>query len=144
MKFEFMVAGASNSGVKYRSKGNTGMEYQMIDDINSPGIKKPEHKSTALYDLVTALDTKKYKPAKERDSDRTVANGNKIKHYLNSQKVVAVDLRSPVWTASFENSKYKDNPNFAKSARPIFLQDHKDEVSFRNIFIKELSINNEK
>lgn len=140
LKFEFNVAPKSNSGVKYRTKGNQGMEYQVIDDLECPDIKKSEHKAASLYDLIAAPETKKLKPAGEWNTARIVAHGNKIEHWLNGERVVSIKLGSPKWKEYFQKSKYKSNSDFAESPGPIFLQDHKDEVFYRNLLIKELRI----
>ena len=139
LKFEFKLAVASNSGLKYRTEGALGLEYQVIDDLDCPDIKKVEHETAAIYDIMKADDQKKLNPAGEWNSARIVADGNRIEHWLNGEKVVATELGSEEWQKYFQKSKYRSKPNFGTSKGPIFIQDHGDEVSYRKVFLKELS-----
>ncbi len=138
LKFEFKLQTASNSGVKYRTAGSLGMEYQIIDDVDGKDIKKPERRLASLYDLVTASDTKVAAPIGEWNRARIVAHGDKVEHWLNGQKVMSIERHSDEWAKHFQRSKYKDKVGFAESAGPILLQDHNDEVSYRSLLVKKL------
>lgn len=138
LKFEFKISEAGNSGVKYRSLDNLGLEYQVLDDISSKDNKNPLNSAASLYQLVPAPKTKKLKPVGEWNTGRIIANGNNIQHWLNGEKVVEIEMGSDEWNTAFEKSKYKKEKEFAKQSAEILIQDHGDEVSFRNLMIKEL------
>ena len=69
-------------------------------------------------------------------------DGDSIRHYLNGEKVVDETIGSDQWNAAVANSKFKDWPDFAgplAAGEPgrIVLQDHGDEVWFRNVSVRK-------
>ena len=138
LKFEFKSALNSNSGIKYRAKGRLGLEYQIIDDINYRDNKNPTHRTAALYDLMAIPETRILHPAEEWNTGRIVADGNNIQHWLNGVKVLTIEYGSDKWAECIAQSKYRDKPEYGTFTGPITLQDHHDEVSFRNLFVREI------
>jgi hypothetical protein len=70
---------------------------------------------------------------------RIVVKGSKVEHYLNDVKIVEYERGTDAWRALVAGSKYATWPNFGEAAEGnILLQDHGDEVWFKNIKIKEL------
>ena len=68
-----------------------------------------------------------------------VLRGNHGEHWLNGKKVVDFDLRTPRMNSLLAKSKYRNIKNFAKRrAGHIVLQDHGDEVYFRNFRIRKI------
>ena len=58
---------------------------------------------------------------------------------MNGNQIVAFPLDGPDWDAMVAKSKFADWPVFGKSPKGhIGLQDHGDQVSYRNIKIKHL------
>jgi Domain of Unknown Function (DUF1080) len=69
-----------------------------------------------------------------------VFNGNHGEHWLNGQMTLEYDLGSPRLDSLLAMSKYAPIAGFGdKRAGHIVLQDHNDDVWYRNIKIRELS-----
>ena len=138
LTFEWKISEAGNSGVKYRTRGRLGLEYQVLDDDKHPDGKKPNHRVASLYELVAAPDDKPIKPVGEWNTSKIRAKGNLIEHWLNGEKVVCIEWGSGDWYKRFETSKYKKNEGFGSWDGPILLQDHKDPVWYRNLKVRRL------
>jgi hypothetical protein len=150
LTWDWRISRAGNSGVKYNvseeiSMANApnhaalGFEYQMLDDSLHEDNKVPSHRAGALYDLIAPNANKTLKPVGEWNSSRLVFRGNHGEHWLNGVKVVEFDLDTPLMDSALARSKYKSIQNFAqRRAGHIVLQDHVDEVYFRNIKIRRL------
>jgi len=65
--------------------------------------------------------------------------GNHIEHWLNGEKSAECDLDGAAYREAFAKSKYHVVPGFGtKAPTPLALQDHGEEVAFRNLKIREL------
>ena len=144
LSFEWKISKAGNSGVKYRTKGSLGLEYQVLDDQNHPDRKIDNHLAASMYEIIAAPANKPIKPVGEWNKARIVAKGNHIEHWLNGVKVIEIEYGSDDWKARFKKSKYskrqykKKNEGFGSWEGPILLQDHQDPAWFRNLKIKTL------
>jgi hypothetical protein len=146
MTFEWKVAPGANSGVMYRvseakaASYETGPEYQVLDDAKHGDGRNPKTSASALYALIAANESKQTKPVGEWNEGRIVVQGTRIEHWLNGKKVVACDLASPEVTTLIAQSKFNQWPGFAKEpAGHICLQEHGDDVWYRNIRIRKLA-----
>ena len=138
LTFEWKISGAGNSGIKYRTRGSLGLEYQVLDDRKHRDNKNPTHRAASLYELVAAPDSKPLKKVGNWNKGRIVAKGNQIEHWLNGEKVVKVTWGTDDWKQRFQKSKYHKNEGFGSWGGPILLQDHNDPAWFRNLMIKRL------
>jgi hypothetical protein len=144
LSLEWRVAPGGNSGVFYRASEDdeaiywTAPEMQVLDDAGHRDAQDRNRAAGSLYDLYPA-PAGVVKPAGEWNQARVVANGNRIEHWLNGTKVVECELGSADWERRIKASKFAPHPNFAKNAEGhIGLQDHGDQVAFRNIKIRVL------
>ncbi|HEX6962081.1 MAG TPA: DUF1080 domain-containing protein [Lacipirellula sp.] len=144
LRFGWKVSEGGNSGVMYRvsrEKGpayETGPEYQILDNARHRDGGSPLTSSASLYALY-APSKDVVKPAGKWNKARIVVRGNRIQHYLNGEKVVDAEIGSDDWNKRLAESKFATWPKFAKNQRGfIVLQDHGDEVWFRNMRVKRL------
>ena len=112
-----------------------------MDDKNHPDAKlgvKGNRKLGSLYDLIPAPSDKPFREG-FFNTARIVVKGNKVEHYLNDVKIIEYERGNQMWRALVNYSKYNVWPGFGEATEGnILLQDHGDEVWFKNIKIKEL------
>ena len=144
LRFGWKIAPGGNSGVMYRvsrEKGpayETGPEYQVLDDATHQDGKSPLTSAGSLYALYPPVKNVA-KPAGEWNRSRIVVEGNRIRHFLNGEKVVDVEIGSDDWKKQLSASKFATWAKFAKNKRGhVVLQDHGDEAWYRNMRIKRL------
>jgi hypothetical protein len=142
--WEWKIGAAGNSGLKYNLPNpakNVGFEYQMIDDEGHPDGAKGgrSHQTAGLYDLIEPSADKKTNPIGEWNGSRLVVRGNHVEHWLNGAKTVEFEIGSDALKEAIAKSKYKKIEKFGeKTASPILLQDHGDEVAVRSIKLRVL------
>jgi hypothetical protein len=156
---DFNLTEGANSGIKYFVQGNLnkgkgsaiGCEFQILDDKNHPDAKMGNDGNrtlASLYDLIPAnggyfdsnLRVKRFNGIDSWNRARIAVNGTRVTHYLNGIKVVEYVRNTQMWKALVDYSKYQKWENFGNfEDGHILLQDHGDEVRFRNIKIKPLN-----
>ncbi|HEY9533064.1 MAG TPA: DUF1080 domain-containing protein [Mucilaginibacter sp.] len=159
LRFEWSIEPGGNSGVYYflHERQNkpgflmymgddgtspVGFEYQLVDDERHPDVLQngPLHATGSLYSLIAPNDSKKLKPAGQFNQSRIVVQGNHVEHWLNGTKIVSFELGGPELLAAIARSKFKRAADFGtKAPTRILLQDHGNEIRFRNMKILALS-----
>ncbi|MGK0220217.1 MAG: type 1 glutamine amidotransferase, partial [Planctomycetota bacterium] len=142
LAFEFQLSAGANSGMKYRvdaSGGSAlGPEYQVLDNTRHAQLPAKQ-KTASLYDVLPAPDAAPRAPGLWNQA-RVVAQAGHLEHWLNGKLVLSTDLDSEAWATALAASKFKGRAaSFARSRGPILLQDHGDEVWYRNLRIRDLS-----
>lgn len=154
LSVDFNISEGANSGIKYfvdselnKGEGSAiGLEFQVLDDKKHPDAKQGKNGNRtvgSLYDLIRAENTsnsrgKNFKGVGKWNNARIVVKDGHVEHWLNQVKVVEFDRFSQIFKALVEKSKYEKWDNFGRvSEGLILLQDHGDEVSFKNIKVRE-------
>lgn len=147
LQLDWKISKGGNSGVciyihedrsKYQWMWNTAPEIQIVDDEGHPDGKIYKHQAGDLYDLIPAKVKAANAPMEWNHYLIRCING-KLDIYLNQQHVVSTQLWTDEWRALIAGSKFKSMPNFGtyKTGR-IGLQDHGNNVWFRNIKVRKL------
>lgn len=164
LEMEWKVAKGSNSGIFYlaqeiKNKDGNGWEpiyisspeYQILDNENHvdalAGVDG-NRKSASLYDMIPAKP-QNAKPFGEWNKAEIVVSKGTVFHKQNGETVVEYHLWTPQWTELLQASKFSQEKwpvafellnNLGGPNREgyIGLQDHGDDVWFRNIRVKVL------
>jgi hypothetical protein len=149
---DFKLTPGANSGIKYYVDTNLnkgagsaiGLEYQLLDDALHPDAKLGNHEGSrtvsSLYDLIKADPGKPIHPIGEWNTAYIISNQGHVEHWLNGMKVLEYERGSEAYLQLVSESKYAQWPNFGElPAGPILLQEHGDQVSFKNIKIRPLT-----
>ncbi len=150
LDLDFRLTKGANSGIKYfvleklnNGTGSAiGLEFQLLDDENHPDAKLGvggNRTIGSLYDLIPAAADKVVNPVGQWNHARIISNNEHIEHWLNGKKVVEYNRGTQIYRALVQKSKYASYPNFGEAHEGyILLQDHGNQVSFRNIKIREI------
>jgi hypothetical protein len=158
LEVDFKLSEGANSGIKYfvdpdlnTGAGSAiGCEFQILDDKNHPDAKMGiagNRTLASLYDLIKAdallygqdNTPKRFNGVGTWNRARIEVRDARVAHYLNGIKVVEYERGTQMWRALVAYSKYIDWPAFGEAeSGHILLQDHGDEVSFRNVKILKL------
>jgi len=147
LQLQWRIAKDGNSGImfyihedksKYEWPWQTGPEMQVLDNNGHPDAKIPKHRAGDLYDLISC-SKETVKPYGEWNLAEVKCLDGKLDLYLNGVNVVSTTLWDENWKKLVAGSKFKAMPGFGTYTKGrIGLQDHGNEVCFRNIRIRRL------
>ncbi len=150
LKADFKITPGCNSGIKIfvdpeinKAAGvSIGLEYQILDDKRNPDAaqgKDGNRTMGSLYDLYPPSPDKRPNPIGEWNTARIVSKGPRVEHWLNGRKILDYTRFTPDFRQRVAQSKFRVCPGFGElRTGHILLQDHGDEVFFRNIKIRVL------
>ena len=143
LSIDFKFTKGANSGIKYfiGENGSIGCEFQILDDERHPDANRGSEgnrKLGSLYDILPA-EGWKYVRKEDWNTARIVVRGTAVEHWLNGVKFLSYTKEGKEWEKLIARSKFAKVKNFAGGdGGHILLQDHNDEVHYRNLKIKEL------
>lgn len=158
LELEWKISKGGNSGIFYLAQEVPNQpiyisapEFQVLDNANHPDAKLGKdnnRQSSSLYDMIPAVPQNQ-KPYGEWNKAKIMVFKGTVVHYQNDVPVVEYHLWTPQWKELLDNSKFsKDkwpeayelllNCGGENHEGLIGLQDHGDDVWFRNIKVKKL------
>jgi len=141
--FEWKLSVSGKTGVMYFVSGTAlkpvGFTYQIIDDTHHPdGLKGgPIRRTGALLGMIPPSDDKKLNPPDQWNEGKIVVDGNHVEHWLNGGKVLEYELGSPELLKEAVASGLPRGYG-RKMKTSLVLMDAGEEISFRNIKVRDL------
>lgn len=149
LSLDWKISEGGNSGIFWgvnedpnlHEAYQTGPEIQILDNEKHPDAKAgTTHRAGALYDMVPPIKDVTNPVGEWNNCVVTInhkANSGSIE--LNGVEIVTFPLNNPEWEVMVSKSKFANWAEFGKfPTGKIGLQDHGNQVSFKNIKIKEL------
>lgn len=134
--------------------GNSGLFYRIAPQVGQPiyhnafecqifapqeAKTNPVYRAGALYNLFGNGVAESLRPTGEWNRMRVVAEGNRLRHWLNGVQVVDCDLGSPEYAQKLAKSKFRKVAGYGvQKSGPLGLQSDGGEVWFRNIRVRTL------
>ena len=156
LSIDWKCSKGANSGIFYLAQEIKGQpiyisspESQVLDNANHPDAKMGKdgnRQSTSLYDMIPAVP-QNAKPFGEWNTTTIIFYRGTVLHQQNGVNVLEYHLWTPQWTEMLQASKFSqekwplafellNNCGGTNREGYIGLQDHGDDVWFKNIRIK--------
>jgi len=154
LSIDWMVSRRGNSGIFYLAqeiKGHpiyiSAPESQVLDNENHMDARAGANRmSSSLYDMIAAVP-QNANPFGEWNNTTIIIDKGNVLHFQNGERVVSYNLWNQKWTEMLQASKFSqeawpiafellNNAGGEKREGYIGLQDHGDDVWFRNIKIR--------
>ncbi|MDE3211749.1 MAG: DUF1080 domain-containing protein [Bacteroidota bacterium] len=151
LKLDWKIGFKGNSGIifyihedpaKYGATYETGPEMQVLDNgtpvrLGNPDAKYYTHRAGDLYDLLASKEVDH--PQGQWNHVEIVAKNGKLDFYMNGVHTLSTTLWDTHWKQMIAISKFKDMKDFGTfKTGKISLQDHGEDVWFKNIRIRRL------
>ena len=167
LELEWKISKGGNSGIFYLAQevtstdndGNevlepiyiSAPEYQVLDNANHPDAKlgkEGNRQSASLYDMIPAVP-QNAKPFGEWNKAKIMVYKGTVVHGQNDENVLEYHLWTKQWTEMLQASKFSEekwplafellnNCGGENHEGFIGVQDHGDDVWYRNICVKVL------
>ena len=163
LELEWKISRGGNSGIFYLAQETTDAngklqpiyiscpEYQVLDNVNHPDAKLGKdgnRQSASLYDMIPAKP-QNANPYGEWNKAKIIVQNGKVTHIQNNVEVLTYQMWTPEWTEMLQNSKFSEekwpaafkllNKCGGKNHEGLIgLQDHGNDVWYRNIRVKVL------
>ena len=147
VKISWKVGKKANSGVmfyvqdnkqQYPETWNTGPESQVLDIDSNEDAHSPKHQVADLYDLIPC-QTHPAKPWGQWNNLEIICNKGHLEILLNGETVIHALLWDNDWKKLIAASKFATMPGFGMFTEGHFaLQDHGEEVWYKDIMLKKL------
>jgi len=144
LRLEWKISPGGNSGIFFHVSENrdyswqTGPEMQVLDNKGHKDGKNPLTSAGSNYAL--------HAPSKDMTREvglynevKILVEKNHVEHWLNGVKIVEYKLGDSEWQMLVAKSKFGKLPDYGRYRKGhIVLQDHGDQVWYRNIRIRPL------
>ena len=141
LSLEWNLPKGGNSGIIYRVAETNGPSYVTGPEIQVLSSMKVGNKNAcgSVYDLYGPTKDV-LKPNGEWNHVKLIIKpGEHVEHWMNGEKICEYTIGSDDWNERVAKSKWRTKEQFGKVTKGhICLQDHGNEVWYRNLKIREI------
>lgn len=145
LQIEWKISEGGNSGIFYgvapdgQAVWTSGPEFQILDDAAFPDLAGSTETTGAVFGLYAPEKASPLPAATGFNSTKIIVRAGQVEHWLNGAKVAEFDMALNDWSERIAGSKFAPYPSFGQiSDGHIALQDHGNQVWYRNAKIREL------